>query len=480
MRSTIPAEVREAFGLTIEECASGLASGESVDDVGVTCDFLAGFVPGVGSALDARDGYFVVEAVANGKETTGDYVKGAFAAIGIAASAFPLVRPARQALSAAGDFVRGTRAQRLFAREVLARARRLVAGEADEGVSIGARTLSNPSIREQTKLIMAGLLGGCVVEVAGPAIPDGLCRAISKKTLNALDNLGKRLGDARMIDLVGRLQKKFSDEAISKLLRTLDRAEFRSMSFSDEAMEGLTVFMQHTISERRLSTVLKELIHPDRLHLPAAQAQQIIEQLGRNLKSMDDKIEGLRLNVPAERFAELGTWWHNFIARGAGTSSRFGSTRGFMHALENTLPLDPRQFVALDTRLAGYSGRPDLVFDDLVDGIARRLQLEFKNTRPGELLRGNADKGEIAQLLATVGAAVARARVAQPQGGVAFRNALSRELSQTICRFRSAEKDHPGLRKQIQDLAEGALGPQLAHLAVQLSGRVEFKGSWPF
>jgi hypothetical protein len=88
----------------------------------------------------------------------------------------------------------------------------------------------------------------------------------------------------------------------------------------------------------------------------------------------------------------------NFIARGAGTSAKRGSSRGFIHALENTLKEDPPEVPRARLGVSRLSGRPDLVFEGVVKGVSGTFDKEFKNRAAGNLLGGNRYYGEIAQL----------------------------------------------------------------------------------
>jgi hypothetical protein len=151
--------------------------------------------------------------------------------------------------------------------------------------------------------------------------------------------------------------------------------------------------------------------------------------------------------------------WHNFFARGAGTSARRNSTGGFYHHLQNIAESGFKDIHSLDleakaANAVGYYGRPDLL---LRTSTGELIQREFKNLVPGQPFTGKA------QLTAIIDAAKRRATPAGSQ--IPDPDQLARELSRLEYVFRGAEIQHPGVRGQFMAQLRTSLGPKFADLA---------------
>jgi hypothetical protein len=421
-----------------------------------------------------RDAYVVTSRFAEGKRDVGNYVKAAFTVVGLAALAVPGARAAKGIFEKARVAVTGAQAEARIAREALKKVGRIVGEGVSETESVAVRVLANDGDQEAKKA-MTLLLGVCDVRLAAMAImalPS--CAGLSDEALEALNRVAPRFGEAPFVKVLGRLRSKgFGEDIIERLVRALDDEALRTLRLSDDALEGLAVFLTHTKSARRLPNVWRELtqfVLP--APLPPQQAEQVVERLCLMLKSGNDRIAAALAVLPADKAAALARDWHNFIARGAGTSARRNSTVGFFHHLENLLKEAPEKIELLDGvgEQLGYFGRPDLIIKKLFESIEKLVHKEFKNKAAGQLL---SDK-EVGQLWNIIDAA--KTRASQTAGD--FATNLRDQLGRTIYVFRGPPRQD--LRQQIFEEAEKALGQGFKDLAATLRDAIEFTGTLPF
>jgi hypothetical protein len=333
---TQPSQVPEPFNLTsymkgifgqaAQECVDGIASGESEDFAGVGCDLSIGLV--AGTAQSVRDAFVVARNYTRGKRSVGDYIKGAFAVVALVAVAVPGARTLKNVLVRARAEVTGARVEARLAREALAKVSRIVEEGASESESVAARILGREGASAEAKEAVFRLLGVCAgVRAVDCSVP------LSTEAFAALDDLAKRYGDdigqEAFVKGVGKAYVRLGNEGTERLLRGLRQIP-HPVRLTDEAIEGLGVFFKHARGERRLMSVWEELTLPAYHGLPPAQAEQALEAMLRKLRVADDKLFQVILSVPdAAKKEALQRWWHNFIARGAGTSRRARSTAGF-------------------------------------------------------------------------------------------------------------------------------------------------------
>jgi hypothetical protein len=88
-------------GARLQQCGEGLATGEGEGGLAIACDLTAGLVAFLTIPTALRDLAVVGTNFAEGKRTTGDYVKAAGAVVVIVASAIPVLRTVVRAISRA-------------------------------------------------------------------------------------------------------------------------------------------------------------------------------------------------------------------------------------------------------------------------------------------------------------------------------------------------------------------------------------------
>ena len=429
------------LGPSISNCLEGIGTGEGdLLSQQTACDIFAGLIPGTNAIFAFRDLYFAGMNFVDGKQTASDYIKGTFALVNLAVSAVPAVRSIGNTFSKARLALKGKSAELLIAREAAAKVRRVVddpTEAAAESALVKILAEGDDEARQGLLYLLDDALAGAdrVQTASAPAAPVTSTRmrtagapqatvvtavsstsAIGGETIQALfgflDNLENNVAKGKASAFVKSLKKaaakdpalgpQIAARMVSQLGHLARALGGHTLSLSDEAVEGLALFMKHTKSERRLEKMWQELVDPEvrgsvggggpggdgALLLEREEAER---QAGRH---------GWQAGQPSGEVLER--WFHNLLARGAGTSRTFRSTSGAYHALRACLAQFEKYpgaaIQALDSGLDGFSGRPDLVLkiDDWV------WQFEFK--RLTRLLAGR----EISQLHAIAEAAYER------------------------------------------------------------------------
>jgi hypothetical protein len=451
-----------AFRETTQQCVDGIGSGESEDAAGVGCDLSIGLLPGVGTIQDFRDFYFAARNFTKGKQTTGDYVKGVFALAGLAILTITQAKRIKGLFDKAKTALFGVSAEVRLARELERKLSRAVAEGALDSESLVVRTVADEFGDAETKQAVKALVGVC---------DSGPCGSISAKAQDLIDDVAARYADDGAKDAflkgLGKAYLRTGPKEIEKLLRAMKQAP--TMRLSAEAIEGLAVFVKSVPGKKRVRKLWDELMNFHGLTLD--QANDAAEKMFKNLRAMDDRLFFATLTMPADQAAKLRAGWRNFINRGAGTSRRRSSTRGFSHHLEQALKETPEKIRAIDSEFPGYPGRPDL----LVEGPEGIIQKEFKAIGANGRLTGN----DLAQLKRNIKAAKERAKVLETSLGITRDEALRRELRRIVYVFRGSVV-REDLKRQILETAKKALRGRDPSLAQELFNAIKFEGNLPF
>jgi hypothetical protein len=246
------------------------------------------------------------------------------------------------------------------------------------------------------------------------------------------------------------------------------KAGYGRLNLSADALVGMAIFMKRAQSQRRLANVFEEL--STFLQMPPAQAGAFMEDLFVTIKKTSD---ALAKASPAVRAA-----FETSLARGAGTSARFFSTIGQWHALSRMLPrLGNGTIKALDSALANYAGRPDLVME-VLEG-SRRLLYQYEFTWAKQLFSGR----KLGQLAHNVQEAYKRA--SRTLGPGATRQQLLSELTDELRRIVYVVGDDissalkTALREQVRREAAAVLPWGFKSTADALARAIVFEGRLP-
>lgn len=489
------------LGPSIANCLEGIGTGEG-DFISqqTACDIFAGLIPGTNAIFAFRDLYFAGMNFVDGKQTASDYIKGSFALINLAIEAIPAARSLGTAFSKARLALKGKSAELLIAREAAAKVRRLVADPAADAAEsavvkiltegddeardallyflddavLGADTLVPATTLMAAGGGMRGLMASppAVTILAALPLPSPFGREVTEALFGFLDNLG--VAGGKSDDFLKALRKaaakdpalgrEVASRMVSQLRHLAGGLGGHTLTLSDEAVEGLALFMKHTISKRRLQKMWQELVDPKYVGMSADAGQKAMERFFVNVKKLNDVLP---------KTGEAAQWFHNLLARGAGTSRTFRSTSGAYHALERTLAqleAHPTAVVqALDSALEDFAGRPDLVLK-IGDEI---WQFEFK--RLSRLLKGT----EISQLHATVEAAFKRIAADPRYPTKALRlEALKEALGRIVYEF---PKDAKGLEGALTSQLRGEAASKLRSWAKDAAEGIKltFEGAFP-
>jgi hypothetical protein len=320
------------------------------------------------------------------------------------------------------------------------------------------RILKGGESEARTGLIKL-LGGGCTIGfgamAAAPAMAAGsICPSLSQEAISIVFNrVIQRIDVQTLLARLSRIEAKYGTAVAERALRTMDQVkELPWNQLSDGAFEGFGVFLRHAPGETRVHKIWDELVHPDFLGLPEAQALDYVENLCQMWRSGD-------------RLFGTTTWWHNFVARGAGTSRTLRSTTGHYYLLEHLLAEVPLRLLHAADRegIPGYSGRPDVLLKVLEDA-AEFIQRELKAIGPGRLLT----EDQLAQFQRYIDDAFKRA----PGAG---EDELRDEFKRMEYWFAGHLRED--LKQQLLEAAKKALGPDLERLAKVLYDNIKFKGT---
>jgi len=203
-------------------------------------------------------------------------------------------------------------------------------------------------------------------------------------------------------------------------------------------VKGRAVFVRNTKKSTRLLKVWTEVTQ----HVGAAGAVPVVENMGQWLRKGD-------LVFPPI------SGWESFIARGAGTCVRCGSTVGFYHQLEDTAERGFKSIESIDMVRLPYPGRPDVL---LRNGAGKLVQREYKVVFPGRGFTGRS----VSQLNGNVEMILTQARqvsIDSAQQKAFVKDALGR-LEYV---FRGPER--ADVRDQVIEALGDALGPKFEELA---------------
>jgi hypothetical protein len=452
---------------TLEECAQGLATGEPTAWAGFSCEIIVGMT-GAGNIFQgARDLVFTGINFAKSKKTRWDQAKALFGVAMAAVALIPASKAVIKSFRAAGQVAEGTRLAQTLAKS----ASRVVAkelGEASEHVAEKALLDILNGVPSNEKNAILRFISQCPIEAAGLRATAAAAAAADvcqfTQFWRKLHTAGAtwELGVGDLILKLDDIGLRYGDDIATHMLNGLHDIGFAG-KLSDDAFEGMALLLiRAKKKEVRLPTIWRELdlIRPPTF--PAALTNGDRVQVFENMFSW---IKEGALKVPKPE------GWDSFLAHGPGTSSRYRSTSGFYHHLQDLKEHGFNYVKKIDAPDLRYKGRPDIL--EQIGG--EWFQRELKNLAPGKRLGKKARQ----QLDANVDAAIERA-INSAAGDRITVELLEGELKRMRYVFRGKELDNPAVRRQIHDALLKKLpdlGPGFKALADRAPGyMVEFQG----
>jgi hypothetical protein len=380
-----------------ENCLEGIATGEGeLWSQQTACDIFAGLLPFTSFPMAARDLAVSGTHLVEGKRDIGKYVKATFALVVLVSTAVPGIKTLGRVLGEAHAAAIGTKAEGLLAREAMERFQQAYDLPPEQVRTSGmARVLGAGNGDKEAQEAMLAVVTACSVGSLGrtSAAAAASCRPFNKELMRLFNEAGGDAAHEALVKSVARIAKdsNFGPDFARKMIRTLGALQAEmgvTLKLSNDAVDGLAIFLKRVPAETRLPNIWEELKVVQ--ELTDEKARKVIERLFVMVKQGEDRFD----DVPG---------WQAYFGRGAGTGPIYHPTRGFFHSLERLLD-ESGTLLSVDSKFSFgnlfYSGRPDAI----VRRLGKLVQVEYKALAEGSKLASK----DLRQLKRNILAAIKR------------------------------------------------------------------------